>query len=202
MSKPWRIAGILALALAGIALFSLISVAPLAFIRAYKVSAASMEDTLGIGDRVLVGRIGKEGVKRGDVVIVVSPLNRDEVFVKRVVALAGDRLRIANRILYRNGEAQKEPYAKFLLSGPDPLLDNYPAKDPRMLEGGLAAIRDDVSDGELVVPEGHVFVLGDNRENSLDDRFTGPTPAADVVGKVLFVYAGSSLRRMLHPLPR
>lgn len=180
-----KIAGIIALAMLGIAGLSLITVAPPAFVHAYRIPSASMEDTLKIGDRLLAGRLPKDGPKRGDIVVKISSTNRSELFVRRVVALAGDRIRIVNRVLYRNGEQAPEPYAKFILSQPDVNLDNFPAA------------------GEFVVPPAHVFLLGDNRENSLDDRFTGPTPVADIVGKALFVYAGTSSdvgRRIFRPL--
>lgn len=204
MNSTGRAAIIIGLAAAGVAVVTLFGVAPRVFFSAYVIPSAAMEDTIAIGDRVLVRTYPRIDPKFGDLIVVISPVNRSEVFLKRVVGLPGDRIRIADRVLYRNGQPQSEPYAKFIRPAPDPQLDNYPTPPSRMTSAsGIYALEHYVVNGELVVPPKHVFVLGDNRENSLDDRFTGVTPAADIVGKALFVYAhawGNHAGKLFKPL--
>jgi signal peptidase I len=95
--------------------------------------------------------------------------NPVEVFTKRIVGVPGDRLRIVNKQLYRNGAAAAEPYAKHATSYVDAFRDNFPSSTnmPRLAPVATAMLRDNVQAGEVVVPPGKYFVLGDNR----DERF-------------------------------
>jgi signal peptidase I len=158
----------------------------------FAVSSASMENTLLIGDQILVDtatwRLGRTP-ELGQIVVVQSPLDRKQRFIKRVVAGPGDRIRIRDRQLYRNGDPVEEPYAIHRDTAPDPYRDNFPSPSPIQL--AVAAedmLRYHVHDGELLVPDGKYFVLGDNRDDSVDSRYFGLITASEVAGSPLLVY--------------
>ncbi|MCU1291154.1 MAG: signal peptidase [Bryobacterales bacterium] len=169
---------------------------PFLFVQAFVVPSAGMENTLLIGDRVLTRVFPKVRLAHGDIVVFQYPIDRRQAFVKRVIGVPGDRIRIAGGVVYRNGAALKEPYAvhKFVSAGS--YRDNFPGDPARsLLEPGspeMAAVREmlqkHVSDGEVVVPSGKYFVLGDNRDNSLDSRYWGFVDAGDVIGKPFLIY--------------
>jgi signal peptidase I len=171
-------------------LFSL----PLFFLRAYSVPTGTMEDTLLIGDRILVRVFPRVTPARGDIVVFHYPVDRKQIFVKRVIGVGGDRIRMVSRVVYRNGVKLNEPYAMQRFP-PDPSRDNAPS-DPaklRYLPDAIAARARDmfehhVQNGEIVVPPGEYFVLGDNRDNSLDSRYWGFINRSDLIGKPLFIY--------------
>ena len=108
-----------------------------------------------------------EAVKRGDIVAFLYPKDTHQTFVKRVIGLPGDRIRMVDKQVIRNGRALVEPYTQHIDPGIDPSRDSFP---------------------ELTVPPDKLFVLGDNRDNSLDSRYWGFVPRENVVGKPLFVY--------------
>lgn len=128
-----------------------------------RVDGQSMEPTFHDGDYVIVNRLAYRGsdFTRGDVVVFPYPLNREEDFIKRVIALPGDRVYIQGGQVYVNSVA---------------ILEDYLA-EPTF--GNMA---------ELVVPEGHVFVMGDNRNDSSDSRVWGPLGVDEVIGKAIFRY--------------
>ena len=144
----------------------------------YRIAAASMEDSLLQGDIVLVERLsfGNDWIPDiaapdlGDVVVFRRP-EGGGVMVKRCVAVAGQRLQITNKILYVDGErALDPPRSKYLdatVHAPD------------------AGTRDQF--GPYVVPAGHIFVLGDNRDASLDSRFFGPVAEPMLIGRAIAV---------------
>lgn len=104
--------------------------------------------------------------------------------------LAGDRLRIVEKRLYRNGSPVTEPYATHKTAYFDSFRDNFPgAPDFRLHPPGEAMLRDNVRNGEVVVPEGKYFVMGDNRDSSLDSRYWGFITRADIVGRPVLIYA-------------
>jgi len=159
-------------------------------VQTFYIPSGSMEDTLLIGDHLFVNRFifgptatGAEKslpfrtVKRGDVVVFRSPENPMLDLVKRCVAVGGDTVRVIDGQLYINGRAANDStYA--LHKNPDSDLGAY--GDPRM------QLRDNY--GPYVVPAGHYFCMGDNRDNSYDSRFWGPLPAHLVKGRALFIY--------------
>jgi signal peptidase I len=171
-------------------------------VQAYVIPTGSMEGNLKIGDHILVDRLayadpGSVGgavlpyrdVERGDIVAFLYPEDPRQTFVKRAIGLPGDRIRMENQQVTRNGRRLIEPYAQHTAPFADDYRDNFPAGDgygitPR----GLAMLDQHVVNGELVVPEGTLFMLGDNRDNSLDSRYWGLVPREYVVGKPLFVY--------------
>ena len=174
-------------------------------VQAFVIPTGSMEDTLLIGDHLLVdklayapsGAISKyllpyEEPKHGDIIVFRYPVDISQTFVKRVIGVPGDRLKMINRIVYRNGIRLNEPYVyhKFPY---DPGRDNFPGEPSTFAEGLQAQLQRDmldthVKDGEIVVPSNTFFAMGDNRDNSLDSRYWGFVPRDNIIGKPLIIY--------------
>lgn len=162
---------------------------PVFFVQAFVVPTATMEDTLLAGDRVLVQRYPKPKVSRGDIIVFIYPIDRRQTFVKRVIGVPGDRIRISNKIVYRNGAALGEPYAVHKTDYVDAYRDNFPTQpDAALYAPAEEMLRQHVLNGEVLVPEGEYFVLGDNRDLSLDSRYWGFIGAGDLIGKPLLIY--------------
>ncbi len=173
-------------------------------VEAFKIPSGSMEGTLLIGDFLLVNKMvygaevpftGKQfpAVREpgiGDVIVFQWPEDQAKSFVKRLVGRPLDTLEMRKGILWRNGAAQTESYAVHAPMGFDPPGDEFrwqrdfvaPSVDPQRYNPS----RNDW--GPLVVPPAHYFVLGDNRDNSLDSRYWGFVPDSLVRGSPLFVY--------------
>ncbi len=169
------------------------------FEQGFKVTAGSMLPTLSIGDHIFVDkRAYVEGMpQRGDIIALRYPPKPSVIFVKRVIAVGGDVLRIEHKKVYLNGQPLFEPYGQFQIPTLLPLRDNFPPT-PSLLETLPAAWGLDpawkrempnfIHDDGLHVPPDNLFVLGDNRDNSLDSRFSGFVPQADVLGKASMIY--------------
>jgi signal peptidase I len=182
----------------------------------FEIPSASMEKTLLIGDHVLVDRISLappallapfvhyRDVRRGDIIVFLKPHPEtpDLYLVKRCIGLPGDKIHLEHGIVYLNGVAQNEPYAQMPRSDGDPedaytpYRDDFPS-DLAGIEQEAAAnnaalwavdLPNHVVDGDLIVPDGAVFAMGDNRTKSLDGRFWGFVPRENIVGRPLFVY--------------
>lgn len=176
-------------------------------IQAFEIPSGSMENTLLIGDHVFVDRIGptaKAGylgplmpyrnIKRNDIIVFLHPATPGMYVVKRIVGTPGDRLHLENGKLFVNGVAQNEPYLNPNHIEED-YRDNFPRKSPlnqRDITQGYPwwpmQLRDNIQDGDLVVPPNSYFGMGDNRSNSLDSRFWGFIPGENIVGRPLFIY--------------
>jgi len=162
------------------------------FAHPYMLSAGSMENTLMKGDYVLtqnltwkLGRTPQDG----DVVMIRYPIDPRQTFVKRVVGVPGDRLRLVNKQLYRNGSPLAEPYAIHKTSYVDNYRDNFPAEpNMRLAEFAQDMLERHVVNGEVVVPPRKYFVLGDNRDDSLDSRYWGFLGRADILGSPVLIY--------------
>jgi signal peptidase I len=162
---------------------------PLLFVQAFVMPTGSMEDTLLIGDRILVQRFPRTKPLLGDMIVFAYPVDRSQTLTKRVIGVAGDRIRISQKIVYRNGTALKEPYAVHKNPYPDSYRDNFPSEpNGFLLDAGREMLKKNVVNGEVVVPQGEYFVLGDNRDNSLDSRYWGFVDSGDVIGKPLLIY--------------
>ncbi len=131
-------------------------------LEAFYIPSESMVPTLLVGDRVFVNKFIYRFAEpeRGDIVVFESVNGGEEDLIKRIVALPGDEIEVGNGVLLMNGEEQREPY----LNGEMSFADSY---------------------GRTEVPEGHVFVMGDNRANSADSRVFGPVPRSTVVGRAI-----------------
>jgi signal peptidase I len=129
-------------------------------LEAFRIPSESMVPTLLVGDRVFVNKFIYRFAEpeRGDVVVFESVNGGEEDLIKRVVGVAGDEVEVRNGTLLVNGEAREEPYLNRNL----PFNDSY---------------------GPSEVPEGHVFVMGDNRANSADSRVFGPLPIENIEGE-------------------
>ena len=180
-------------------------------VQAFRIPTGSMEDTLLVGDFLFVNKlvygseidIGLAGhhlvyyrfpairqPHRGDVIVFRYPDDPSRDFIKRCVAVEGQTIEIKNKSLYVNDTLQREPYVKH--------------SDERILPREISA-RDNF--GPFVVPKGHIFMMGDNRDNSHDSRFWGPLPLSLVKGKAMILYwsweAERSMprfNRLFHPV--
>jgi signal peptidase I len=168
---------------------SAISILPLIFVQPFLVPTAGMENTLLPGDRILVQRFPKPKPVRGMIIVFVYPMDRSQNYVKRIVGVPGDRIRIVNKYLYVNDMKLDEPYKVHQTEYIDPYRDNFPSKpNIRIFPGAVDMLQNHVVNGEVVVPEGELFVLGDNRDNSADSRYWGFVDSGDLLGKPFLIY--------------
>jgi signal peptidase I len=182
----------------------------------YVIPSGSMENTLLVGDHVVVDRITLappakwmplvhyREPRRGDIVVFVKPVPEPEpdadgkpqyfILVKRLVGVPGDHIHLREGIVYINGVAQPMPKdGSEDTGGGDPIfLDEFPSEPPPAMPGvpdsWIVDFPNHVVDGELVVPPGMYFMMGDNRHNSLDSRYWGFVPRQNIVGRPLFNY--------------
>jgi signal peptidase I len=138
-------------------------------VEAFYIPSESMVPTLEVGDRLFVNKFVYRFFepKRGDIIVFKSVEGSteggQEDLIKRVVGLPGDQVQVNHGRLYLNGERWTESYVN----------DELP---------------DSTSFGPTTVPEGKVFVMGDNRANSLDSRFFGPVPLENIEGEAFLVF--------------
>lgn len=175
-------------------------------VQAFVIPTGSMEDTLLIGDHLLVdklayapsGSVSKfllpyEEPKHGDIIVFRYPADIAQTFVKRVIGVPGDHLKLINRTVYRNGAPLYEPYVYHRYSY-DPMRDNFPhepipvQENPRAEELQRDMLESHVVNGEVVVPPNSYFAMGDNRDDSLDSRYWGFVPRDSIIGKPLIIY--------------
>lgn len=183
-------------------------------VQAFQIPSESMEDTLLIGDYLLVDKfrygdggawdhaLPYRGVQRGDIIVFKYPVNPSQHFVKRVVGVPGDHVRLVNRQVYVNGNAIREPYVRYSSQVHDVFRDDFPRlniSEPGLEGGWWLQMRKLVEDGQLIVPEGEYFVMGDNRDESLDSRYWGFVPRENIIGRPLLIYW--SLRDPEHEMP-
>jgi signal peptidase I len=172
-------------------------------VQAFVIPSASMEDTLLIGDHVLVdklvfappGAVAKHlipyrDVRRGDIIVFRYPMNIKDDYVKRAIGVPGDHIKLVDKKLWLNGHAVDEPYVKHTTPYINPYRDNFPAiaPEPGVMAPAVEMLQSNVVDGELVVPPGYIFAMGDNRDDSLDSRYWGFVPRENIVGTPLIIY--------------
>ena len=161
----------------------------------YYVPSAAMKPTLQINDRIMTTPVHyrSAGPQLGDIVVFQSPSNADpeeKLNLKRVVGLPGDRLKVQAGHLWRNGQQVTEPFVA------EPMFYTFP--DPADAQGSVSAHGDylyrthffsfPITHGEYVVPAGHVFVLGDNRNVSNDSHVWGPLPLPNLRGRAFSIF--------------
>jgi signal peptidase I len=172
-------------------------------VQAFQIPSESMENTLLVGDYLLVNKLcyGGRGagdhlmpyqkIERGDIIVFHYPVDPQQHFVKRVIGVPGDHLRIISKKVWINGKPLEESYVRFLEPPNDPFRDNFPRVDiaaPRLEGEWWLQMRKLVEDGQLIIPEGHYFVLGDNRDDSQDSRYWGFVPRENIIGRPLVIY--------------
>jgi signal peptidase I len=172
-------------------------------LQAFTIPSGSMEQTLLIGDYVLVDKfcygattgwnrlLPYRKIRRGDVIVFHYPVNPAQDFVKRVVAIPGDRLRLVNKQVFINGAPVPEPFTQHITHLRNYYRDDFPQTDspdyavdakwwkemPKLVENH-----------QLIIPEGNYFVLGDNRDDSQDSRYWGFVPRENIIGRPLLIY--------------
>jgi len=170
-------------------------------VQAFQIPSQSMENTLLVGDYLLVnkmcyggsglGLMPYEKVQRGDIVVFHYPVDPTQHFVKRVIGLPGDRLRLISKRVWIDGKPIEEPYVRFLEPPNNMFRDNFPRVDiPALgMEGKWwLEMRKLVEDGQLIIPQGQYFVMGDNRDDSQDSRYWGFVPRENIIGRPLVIY--------------
>jgi signal peptidase I len=171
-------------------------------VQAFVIPTGSMEDTLLIGDHLLVdklayappGPVSKfilpyEPVKRGDIIVFRYPVDIRQTFVKRCMGVPGDRIRLVNKAVYLNGNRLDEPYVYHKTEYIDSYRDNFPSDpDVHISDSGQDMLEHHVVNGEVVVPPDSYFAMGDNRDSSLDSRYWGFVPRDNIIGKPLIIY--------------
>jgi signal peptidase I len=157
----------------------------------FKIPSRSMEDGLLVGDHLVVnkflfsehfdtplyGFLPYRSPRRGDVVVFKYPVDPKRDFIKRCVAIGGDTVEIRDKQLVLNGVPQIEPY---VVHKSQSVIPNQPSVRPSL------RARDNF--GPYVVPNGTIFCMGDNRDNSSDSRFWGPVPLENIKGRAVLIY--------------
>jgi len=127
MRLRWVVVGVIC------ALALLIQAAPFFLFRAFIIPTGAMEDTLLIGDRIFVQPKQVLNPKRGDIVVLIYPVDRRQSFIMRVIGVPGDRIRISDKVVYVNGAPQTEPYATHKTEYVDSYRDNFPSNPPAVV---------------------------------------------------------------------
>jgi signal peptidase I len=173
-------------------------------VHTFVIISGSMEDTLLVGDLVLVNRAaigsrvpgtswripGYSHVERGDILVFDPPHEENMKLVKRLIGMPGDTLQMRNKVLIINGEPQDEPYVRHIdASGDDASQwmawqQDYVLKD--RINGDYVPTRDNW--GPLVIPPDRYFMMGDNRDTSLDSRYWGLLEGWRLEGRAVLVY--------------
>jgi signal peptidase I len=171
-------------------------------IQAYVIPTGSMEDTLLVGDHLLVDKLAYAppggsissrllpytGLHRGDIIVFRYPVDIRQTFVKRCIGIPGDHIRLVNKQLYLNGRFVTEPYVYHKTDYFDPYRDDFPLPDIHSYSDARDMMEHHLENGEVVVPPDSYFAMGDNRDSSLDSRYWGFVPRANIIGKPLIIY--------------
>ena len=153
-------------------------------VQAFKIPSGSMIPTLMVGDHLLVNKfiygvkipffrktiIPVSQPKRGDVIVFIFPKDKSKDFIKRVIGLPGDKIEIIGKRIYINGKLYKNNHGYYAEDNP------------------MAISMEKNHFGPVIVPKGHLFVMGDNRNHSYDSRFWGFVPLSYVKGKAMIIY--------------
>jgi signal peptidase I len=166
------------------------------------VPTPSMDRTVMVGDHLIVdklsyapaGAISKHLLpfsepKRGDIIVFRWPIDINQNYVKRCMGVPGDHIRIVGKEVYLNGRKLDEPYVEHVFPGFEPYRDDFPAEPyGQVYDRGREMLATDVVNGELVVPDGQYFAMGDNRDNSNDSRYWGLVPRENIIGKPVVIF--------------
>ena len=194
---PETIAGLAAVLVGAMFILSFI-------IQQFEIPSSSMENTLLIGDHLFVDRLtptGKAGaasflmpyrdIHRGDIAVFASPAQPGLYLVKRIIGVPGDRIHLRDGKVFLNGVEQNEKYVVRGVEPYNPYRDNFPAVpndfSMQVTEDWAKTLPRNVQSGDLVVPPGNYFAMGDNRDVSLDSRYWGFVPRRNILGSPLFI---------------
>ena len=181
-------------------------------VQAFIVPTPSMDTTVKVGDHMLVDKLAYAPsgpisrlflpyteVKRGDIIVFRYPVDIRQNYVKRVIGVPGDHVRIVDKMVSVNGKVLKEPYKQHISTYIEPYRDNFPSElPPRASFAGFngggemwdraSEMLKNVQNGELVVPADSYFAMGDNRDNSADSRYWGLVPRENIIGKPAIIF--------------
>src|SRR5580765_2080573 len=171
-------------------------------VQAFIVPTPSMDTTVMVGDHLLVDKLSYAppgsftryllpytDPKRGDIIVFRYPMDISQNYVKRVMGVPGDRIKVVDKVVYLNGKPLTEPYAQHIFPNLEPYRDNFPS-EPRgpVYDRARQMLAEHVENGELVVPPDSYFAMGDNRDNSLDSRYWGFVPRENIIGKPAIIF--------------
>ena len=156
-------------------------------VQAFKIPTGSMENNLLVGDHLLVNKavfspiafdaeaavLPNGSVERGDIIVFKFPLDPERDFIKRVIGLPGEKIEVRDKTVHIDDKPLTEPY--------------LPSHMTRLVPGAVAVAQRD-NHGPTTVPDGHYFMMGDNRDNSEDSRYWGTLPHDHIKGKAVVVY--------------
>ncbi len=171
-------------------------------VQAFIVPTPSMDKTVMVGDHLLVDKLSYAPSdsfsrhllpytepKRGDIIVFRYPMDISQNYVKRCMGLPGDRIRVVDKEVYLNGHKLVEPYIQHIYPPIEPYRDNFPSEPyGPVYDRARKMLAENVVNGEVVVPEGNYFAMGDNRDNSLDSRYWGFVPRENIIGKPLVIF--------------
>lgn len=171
-------------------------------VQAFIVPTPSMDTTVRVGDHLLVDKLSYAPSgsfsrlflpytepKRGDIIVFRYPMDISQNYVKRVMGVPGDHLRVVDKVVYLNGHKLDEPYAQHIFPDLQPYRDNFPGEPyGPVVDRAREMLAQHVVNGELVVPDGSYFAMGDNRDNSLDSRYWGLVPRENIIGKPFVIF--------------
>ena len=180
-------------------------------VQAFIVPTPSMDSTVMVGDHMLVDKLAYAPAgsfsrlflpyadpKRGEIIVFRYPVDINMNYVKRVIGVPGDHIRITDKSVFVNGKALKEPYTQHIFPDIQSYRDNFPAEPPAFLYASISdgpkmlryaeGMLKHVENGELVVPPDSYFAMGDNRDNSLDSRYWGFVPRENIIGKPAIIF--------------
>jgi signal peptidase I len=205
--KPERPKETLPESIAGIASVLVVGLFILTFIvQHFEIPSASMEKTLLVGDHVFVDRLSTTGkgamswlfpyhdIRRGQTAVFMTPDPTEQglYLVKRIIGVPGDHIRLHDGLVILNGVPQNEPYVtirdgfhrQYRDEFPQAIYDEYGSLAP----GWLETLKASIHDGEVIIPPGHYFAMGDSRDNSKDSRYFGFVPRENIIGRPLFIF--------------
>jgi signal peptidase I len=172
-------------------------------VQAFIVPTPSMDPTVRVGDHLLVDKLSYAPPgpvtkyllpytepKRGDIIVFRWPIDIQQNYVKRLIGMPGDHIKVVNKVVYLNGKALNEPYVQHISPVIEPYRDNWPsdATDLNVYPPAREMLAHNVVNGEVVVPPGEYFAMGDNRDNSSDSRYWGFVPRGNIIGKPLLIF--------------
>jgi signal peptidase I len=171
-------------------------------VQAFIVPTPSMDTTVRVGDHLLVDKLSyspSDGFskhllpytepRRGDIIVFRWPIDISQNYVKRCMGVPGDHIKLVDKEVFLNGHKLVEPYVQHVFPRMEPYRDNFPAEAyGPVYDRARKMLAENVVNGELVVPDGNYFAMGDNRDNSSDSRYWGLVPRENIIGKPLVIF--------------